>query len=317
MRSTSAKFLEPMAKDKAFKSSKDVKDFIIENINKKSPYKNTSSTDYTKKLSLVVHQLLSYSVDDNKMEEIKKNILLKIMSDKSINIKDEYKKIMLAMDEKVLKIRMDIMTMIKEEINAEGLGLDKDILNENVFYDLILREQGFIESFISKYKIRKFSCDKNLFNRIINDYQSLNLNYLQLLYNHLFKFRSFFKLYNLFSTIFGHLENILDDKCIKNNSYIMNNLNKIYSIMESNVFYINAHFERLYTQNKAQSEEIKKQKEEIKKLKEKIKTLKLKSEQTESKFKELGNEIGKLRKKVDIQEKKSKKLVNISFAQYP
>ena len=98
-----------MAKDKAFKSSKDIKEFIIKNINKKSPYKNTFSTDYTKKLSIVVHQPLSYSANDNKMEEIKKNILLKIMSNKNININDEYKNIILAMNEKVLKIKMDII----------------------------------------------------------------------------------------------------------------------------------------------------------------------------------------------------------------
>lgn len=311
MRSISAKFLEPMVKDKTFKSSKDVKDFIIENIKKKSPYENTFSTDYTKKLFIVVHQLLSYSTNDNKMEEIKKNILLKIMNDKSVNINDEYKNIILAMDEKVLKIRMDIMTIIKEEINIEGLVLEKDILNENVFYDLLLKEQCFIENFISKQKIGKFSCDKNLFNRIFNDYQSLNLNCLQLLYNHLLKFKSFFNLYNLFSSLFVQLENILTDKYIKNNSYLKNYLNKIYSIMESNVYYINAHFDRLYAQIKAQSEQIKSQSEEIKKLKEEIKTLKAKSEETERikiKLKELGNEIGKLKKKADFQEKKIQKI---------
>lgn len=50
---------------------------LLLKILKKSPYENTFSTDYTKKLFIVVHQLLSYSTNDNKMEEIKKIYYLK------------------------------------------------------------------------------------------------------------------------------------------------------------------------------------------------------------------------------------------------
>lgn len=88
------------------------------------------------------------------------------------------------------------------------------------------------------------------------------------------KFKSFFNLYNLFSSLFEQLENILTNKYIKNKSYLKNYLNKIYSIMESNVYYIIAHFERLYAQIKAQSEPIKSQSEQIKSQSEEIKKLK-------------------------------------------
>ena len=184
-----------------------------------------------------------------------------------------------------------MLALIKEEIaDIQNQGFDNDILNEDFFYYLLLKEKEFIQSYLSKYKIRKFICDIRLFNRILEDFQSLDFNCLQLLYNHLLKFKSIFDIYELFSVLFKKIENIFNDKNIKTNYYLINELNNIYSIMDSNVYYINTHFDKLYSTLKVQSQEIK----EIK-----------------IKMNHLRNEMDKLKKKTDFQEKKIQKICQL------
>ena len=102
MRSLTAKFIEAynvnLKIDTKFKNSKDVRDFLIKYIERNSTPKSKSHIDYGKNLSIVVNQLLSYSINGNKIEEIKKNILLKILNNKTIDINDESKKIRLVME---------------------------------------------------------------------------------------------------------------------------------------------------------------------------------------------------------------------------
>ena len=115
-----------------------------------------------------------------------------------------------------------------------------------------------------------------------------------MLYNHLFKFNSILGLYDLFSVLLKKIENILEDNYIKNNKYIINELNNIYSIMDSNVYYINLHFEKLYSELKDQSNE--------------LKNMKIKLNQLDQLSHELKSEVKLLKKKEDIQEKKIQKI---------
>lgn len=285
MRSVVAKFIKTLNK-KNFQNSKEVRDFLIEYIKKKSTPQSKHHNNYNKNLSILVNQLLSYS-------------LLNIINNKNININDEAKKVKEVMKEKVLKLKKYIIALIKSEI--ADLILNKDILDEDAFYYVLIKEKDFIQSFLSEYKITKFIYDKKVFNEILEEYQSLDINALQLLYNYLSKFDSLFKLYNLFSVLFIKIKNILKDNYIKNNKYLINELNNIYSIMDANVYYINLYFNKLNSKVESLSNELNIVNIKIDKLNSEFKSLKIENDK-------LKHEIRLLKLKDDILEQKIQRI---------
>lgn len=77
MRNIDAQFIEASIGKQnniKFKNSKEVRDFLIKLTKSKSTPKSELSVHYTQNLSSVVNQLLSYSVNNDKIEEKKKYI---------------------------------------------------------------------------------------------------------------------------------------------------------------------------------------------------------------------------------------------------
>lgn len=96
-----------------------------------------------------------------------------------------------------------------------------------------------MKEFIEKYRITKILCyKKNVFDKIIKDYQSFNYYALSDVYQNIFTFEKFYKFYKYFEPILAQVNNIYNkvkSEPMINKNYYEKNYDTIFSAIEHSV----------------------------------------------------------------------------------
>ena len=162
---------------------------------------------------------------------------------------------------------------------------DKNSLfEENKFYQLINLGKIVIKEFITKYNIRN---DLNIFDAILQDYQSFNYISLLNMNNYLYKMEKIYNVYNDFTPVFNFFEKLnnklKENKMIDDDEY-SDNIESFCSLFEGSVNKINLTFnekclvlekriKKLEEDNKKVTEELKNQKKNHEEFEKRIKIL--------------------------------------------
>lgn len=262
-----------------FKEPKDVKLFIEKMLNNLSTDLKLDKYNYQNNILIITHFLLSEN-DNQILENIKKEILVKIVNGQKINAFTYASKIKFLIKEEIYSIRNNIINIIKE--HNENIKLEGDLINEVTFYDALRKEKKFIKLFIEEYRITKLKYEEKYF-KIIEDFQSFNLERLKKLFIYLKDFNILYRTYKLFMPIFKCIKNIYKYNINNNNYYL------IFTLMEKNLFFINSRFDEL----ELKLDEMRK---EINDLKRKNERLEVKNERLEVKVNSLDADLKKIKK---------------------
>ena len=293
------KFLQTLDIAVDFKELKDIKLFILEKLKKNQ---NSSVNNYRNKFELISDVFFNINSSNDRLERTKKELIISLLLGKKIHVDNEYNKIISYMDKNILIIRQKIMKLIKD--NTYCLGEDEP-LNEIMFFDFIKKIKIIIKDFISKYNVNRIKYDDNIFNNILKEYKSFNLESLNNLYEYLSHFFQYYRIYNLFTILINDIT-----KIIKNNK-INININYIYNLMDDNVHFICLHNEIL--NNKIEKmertlDEHAKELKEFKKMNDNISLLNRKVQELTTTNLKLNQKINNL--KGDIKKEKMLSIIN-------
>lgn len=224
---------------------------------------------YDNNIKLIAHGLMSQSKND-KEEASKKVLLKKLINGKLININELANKYKNCIAEEIIIFRKSIVSSIvkKPNINSINIG-EEDYFNEDSFFNYLSQEKQLVANFLSKYKIKKrFKFNSKLFDDILENYQSFNLECLSNLYNYVDSFDNFYQIYMNFATIIksiNKINNIL--KNMKNDGIDSNYVDNVYHGLEEGSFNISSLFNKLNKKMEKLSQEVKINSKEIEKLK--------------------------------------------------
>jgi len=256
------KYSAGLGKEVNFNTSKDVKIYILDLLKKNQNSKFSNEPIYQNKLQLICNILFETSYDNIELQKLKKNIIIDLILGKKIDIGNEEKKIISALDKSVLILRTQIIQIIKEGINDSRI--EEDPLNEILFFKLLDKEKEIIHKFISQFRIRRIKYENNIFNNILCEYKSFDLKALTNIYKYLSNFNEYYTIYNLFIGLINNIVNILQNNKIINNKI---NLNYLYNLMDDNIHFISLGFRKLNNNIESMKNEMKKLKKDNEKMK--------------------------------------------------
>lgn len=260
---------------------KDIKIYLEKQLDKLSI--GLKEFGFQNNVFIVIHFLLSENNND-KMEKIKKEILMKLVNEEKINVFSYASKIRYFLGQEIYDMRKKIISIVSEQI--KDIKYDEDALNELYFFSAIRNMKYFIKNFSKEYKTTQFKFNDKFF-KVIDEFQSFNLSELKNLYLYLNNFNIIYNIYKLFIPIIQCIKNIINHININNkNNYIVNNINNtfnlILNLMEKNVFSINSRFEHLENKMKSITDEIKKINDKNQKLENNVIILHLKNQKLEN-----------------------------------
>ena len=236
-------FSTNLGKKLNFKNSKDVNNYIIKMLKKNQNNILIEQIDENK-FHLITNIFFETSYDNVELQKIKQNIIVNLLTGKKIDVDKEEKRIILAVNENALTSRKKIIQIIKNE-TKDLIIIDP--LNEMKFFQLISKEKEFIQQFITKYKIKRIKFEDKIFEHILSEFKSFDLNTLKNIYNYLNNFNIYYSIYNVFITL---IKNI-----IKNDNII--NFNYFYILMDNNVHFLNLRFKELNKNIEMVNDEVK------------------------------------------------------------
>lgn len=285
-------FSAKLGKKINFKNSKDANNYII-NMLKKNQNSNILIEHIDEnKFNLITNILFETNYDNIELQKIKQNIIINLLTGKKIDVDKEEKRIIFAVKENVLTLRKKIIQIIKDE--TKDLTII-DPLNEIKFFQLISKEKEFIQQFITKYKIKRIKFDNKIFEHILSEFKSFDLNTLKNIFNYLNNFNIYYSIYNVFISL---IKNI-----IKNDNII--NFNYFYILMDNNVHFLSLGFKELSKNIEIANDEVKNLKKNMRDMRDEIG--KMKDEMQKMKF-NYENKIQNLEKK--YEKKYGKKIYN-------
>jgi len=257
------KFLKELGIAVNFKESKDVKLFIINELEKNQDLK-FSSEFIRNKLEIICDIFFDTNHDNIKLEKTKESFIISLLTRKVIDIDFEFNKIISYIDKNIIILRSQILKLINDNLNYYD---GENPLDEIKLLKLINKVKGSIQQFLLKYKIKKFKYNNDIFNNILNEYKTFDLESLISLYTYLSDFFQYYRVYNLFTVLIKNIANIIENNKIiinKNNSF---NLNYIYNLMDENVHILSLEFRKLNINIENINNEIKKLKSDNEKMK--------------------------------------------------
>ena len=183
-------------------------------------------------ITYIVNYLMS-DTHYNKEEEAKIELLemlIDIINDVHINILELFNSLKNSASKEEISIKKNIISIIKSKPNIKndiiifnGNNHDDDYLNEDYFYKMVSNRKELIQEFIKKYKVKKvLEFNPNVFDEILDNHQSFNIQCLRSLNAYLEKFDNIYKSYNNFNSLFKQIEkinNILINKKIMDDNY--------------------------------------------------------------------------------------------------
>ena len=262
-------FSAKLGKKINFKNSKDANNYII-NMLKKNQNSNILIEHIDEnKFNLITNILFETNYDNIELQKIKQNIIINLLTGKKIDVDKEEKRIIFAVKENVLTLRKKIIQIIKDE--TKDLTII-DPLNEIKFFQLISKEKEFIQQFITKYKIKRIKFDNKIFEHILSEFKSFDLNTLKNIFNYLNNFNIYYSIYNVFISL---IKNI-----IKNDNII--NFNYFYILMDNNVHFLSLGFKELNKNIEIANDEVKNLKKNMRDMRDEIG--KMKDEMQKMKF---------------------------------
>ena len=139
MESFVAKFIKEysaiLGKHVDFKSSKDVKLYILDLLKKNQDIRSSKINEfYENNFEFICDILFETDYNNKTLQEEKRVIIMNLLSGKRLNINDE-KKLISVIDKEVVIIREKIMEIIKYETNDASKNIDP--LNEMMFFQLL------------------------------------------------------------------------------------------------------------------------------------------------------------------------------------
>ena len=183
-------------------------------------------------ITYIVNYLMS-DTHYNKEEEAKIKLLemlIDINNDAHINILELFNSLKNSASKEEISIKKNIISIIKRKPNIKndiiifnGNNHDDDYLNEDYFYKMVSNGKELIQEFIKKYKVKKvLEFNPNVFDEILDNHQSFNIECLRSLNAYFEKFDNIYKSYNNFNSLFKQIEkinNILINKKIMDDNY--------------------------------------------------------------------------------------------------
>ena len=150
---------------------------------------------FEKNIKLVANGIISQSLSEEE-EKSKEQLLKKLLNGKGIKINKLANKYKMNIDKTIINLRKKIVPLIKNKPNINSINNgEEDVFDENSFYSYLCQGKQLIVDFLSKYRIKKrFSLNLQLFDDILKNYQSFNLDSLSNLYNYLEKFEIFYQI---------------------------------------------------------------------------------------------------------------------------
>ena len=204
----------------------------------------------------IVNYLMSETHFDKEEEAKMKffDVLMDLNSFEKINISELFKELKYSATKEEISIKKNIISIIKSKPNIKndiiifnGNNHDDDYLNEDYFYKMVFNGKELIKEFIEKYKVKKvLEFNSNVFDEILDNHQSFNIQCLQSLNAYLEKFDKIYKLYNNFNSLFKQIEkinNILTAKKIMDDNY-KKYFQNIYDGFEKGVIDTNLSFDK-------------------------------------------------------------------------
>ena len=129
---------------------------------------------FDENVNLIESALLSHS-HDTKEEENKILFLEKLLNFEGIsvhNIANKYKE---TSNKEIIKVRRNIIDLLKNKFNID-IANKYNEWNENIFYKIVNNGKDFTQNFLNEYKIKTFIFNQEVFDNIIINYQSFNLD---------------------------------------------------------------------------------------------------------------------------------------------
>ena len=188
----------------------------------------------------------------------------------------------MSIDKKIIDLRKKIVSLIKNKPNINSINNgEEDYFDEISFYGYLSQGKKLIVDFLSKYRIKKrFSLDLQVFDYILNNYQSFSLACLSNLYNYLDKFENFYQIYMNFAIIIKSINKI--NNIIKNMKNVVLDpkyIDDVYQGLEEGSFKINSLFDKLNKEIKKIAGQVEINSNEIQKLKIDNEKLKIENDQ--------------------------------------
>ena len=264
-------------------------------------------------ITYIVNYLMS-DTHYNKEEEAKIELLemlIDIVDDAHVNILELFNSLKNSASKEEISIKKNIISIIKRKPNIKndiiifnGNNHDDDYLNEDYFYKMVSNGKELIQEFIKKYKVKKvLEFNPNVFDEILDNHQSFNIQCLRSLNAYLEKFDNIYKSYNNFNSLFKQIEkinNILINKKIMDNNY-QKYFQNIYDGFENGIIDTHLSFDKKIA--KVEKDQ-KNAKIEIKELTKNLEKSNKKMNELNSEQKQSGEEIKALNEKVGNLDKK-------------
>lgn len=225
---------------------------------------------FEQNILLIANALMSQSMDKN--EESSKEILLKkLFEGKGINVGKEANKFKKFVNKDVYDLRKKIIDFIRNNMGMSIIIFDEreEILDENSFYKYLSQWKEYICHFFSEYKITKKFVNANIYDDILNNYQSFNFQSLSNLMKYFEKFQYFYKIYRHYENILNILKkinNILNNN-MKNEEIISKHINNVFLGFEDCSFKLSWIFNELNKKIENISSKVEMNTQEIEKLK--------------------------------------------------
>ena len=134
------------------KTPKDIKVYLEKMINQLSI--GLKGYDYQNNTLIIIHFLLNENDNNNIIEKVKKEILMKIVTDEKISVFSYASKIKFWLNEEIYDMRKKIIKIISEQI--EYIKYEGNGINELYFFNAVKKIRDLIKNFTQEYKIIQF-----------------------------------------------------------------------------------------------------------------------------------------------------------------
>ena len=224
--------------------------FKMNSIDKIGENDYQKKSDYERSISLIVNIYMSDLCcvldENNKIKKIKKMIddipCINIMNYSQFlksKISQNYSRIETKRKSIIIILQRILNIKSCDMFNYINVSDRNSFFNEEKFFRLIEKGSFFMKEFIEKYRITKILCyKKNVFDKIIKDYQSFNYYDLSDVYQNIFTFEKFYKFYKYFEPILAQVNNIYNkvkSEPMINKNYYEKNYDTIFSAIEHSV----------------------------------------------------------------------------------